>query len=113
MSQPTATEDRETLFQAIRSSRTDDEVLQAIQQLDSAQPTPRSTPSTSTLENDLDGEWKLLWSIGAESFSPLLQLPKPLKPESYQYFGRSAALEVGDNRVVQGLTGGILGSHQL
>jgi hypothetical protein len=60
----------------------------------------------------LDGQWELIWSYGAEGFSPLLKLPKPFKPDSYQYFGTAAAPEVGAGRIAQGLTGGILGSQR-
>lgn len=84
--------------------------MEAIEQIVSVQPTRENG---STLAKDLDGEWVLLWSIKADAFSPLLKLPKPLKPDSYQYFGRAADLEVGSNRVAQGLTGGILGPKQL
>ena len=31
--------------------------------------------------------WELIWSAKAEAFSPLLRLPRPLKPESYQLLG--------------------------
>jgi len=62
---------------------------------------------------DLDGEWKLLWSAKAEAFSPLLRLPRPFKPDSFQYLGNASAGEVGPNRVAQGLTGGVLGPSQL
>jgi hypothetical protein len=64
------------------------------------------------MDADLDGAWKLLWSYKAEAFSPLLQLPPPLKPSSFQYLGSAAASEVGSGRVAQGLTGGILGPKQ-
>jgi len=59
-------------------------------------------------EPDLGGEWKLIWSYGAEAFSPLLTLPKPFRPESLQYLGDVATSEVGEGRVAQGLTGGVL-----
>jgi hypothetical protein len=62
----------------------------------------------ATLSADLDGEWRLLWSAKAEAFSPLLKLPPPFRPESYQYLGGAAAGEVGPDRVAQGLTGGSL-----
>ena len=55
----------------------------------------------------------MLWSIKAESFSPLLKLPKPFKPDSYQYLGYASDTEVGPNRVAQGLTNGVLGSSQI
>jgi len=85
--------------------------MEAIQKLVSKSP-PRNSNSNS-LSKDLDGRWELLWSIKADAFSPLLKLPPPLRPESYQYFGTAAASEVGPDRIAQGLTGGILGSRQL
>lgn len=49
----------------------------------------------------LDGEWRLLWSAKAEAFSPLLQLPPPLRPDSYQLLGPAATRTVGKGRVAQ------------
>jgi hypothetical protein len=67
----------------------------------------RGTGATS---DALGGTWELIWSAKAEAFSPLLRLPRPLKPESYQLLGRDAeAAGVGSGRVVQVLKGGILG----
>jgi hypothetical protein len=54
-----------------------------------------------------------MWPAKADAFSPLLKLPKPLKPDSYPYLRKPAAAEVGQARVAQGLTGGILGPMQL
>lgn len=31
------------------------------------------------------GAWRLIWSVGTSRFSPLLQLPRPLRPTSDQY----------------------------
>jgi len=73
---------------------------------------PSQNKGASSTE-DLDGEWKLLWSAKAEAFSPLLRLPRPFKPDSFQYLGTASAGEVGPNRVAQGLTGGVLGPSQL
>ena len=47
------------------------------------------------------GEWELIWSYGAEAFSPLLTLPRPFRPDSYQYLGPIATIEVGEGRVAQ------------
>ena len=106
-----ATDDaRSSLLKLIESNADDSHVTQAIEQLVPLDP---SKGRAATMAQDLDGEWKLLWSIKAEAFSPLLQLPKPLKPDSYQYLGEAAKNEVGVDRVAQGLTGGILGNNQL
>ena len=42
-----------------------------------------------------------------------VQLPSPFRPDSYQYFGGVAAREVGEGRVAQGLSGGVLGPLEL
>ena len=61
----------------------------------------------------LDGSWRLIWSVKAEAFSPLLRLPPPLRPESYQLLGRAADVEVGEGRVAPMLTSGVLGVNKL
>ena len=97
-SRSTTTATKEDLLQAIADDRSESEILQMIEQL----------PRTPNAAVGLDGSWKLLWSAKADAFSPLLKLPKPLKPDSYQYLGPQAAVEVGAGRLAQGLTGGIL-----
>eukprot|EP00555_Chaetoceros_dichaeta_P013703 CAMPEP_0198264258 /NCGR_PEP_ID=MMETSP1447-20131203/14982_1 /TAXON_ID=420782 /ORGANISM="Chaetoceros dichaeta, Strain CCMP1751" /LENGTH=267 /DNA_ID=CAMNT_0043953135 /DNA_START=166 /DNA_END=972 /DNA_ORIENTATION=- len=107
---------RNILLQLIRPSNkssinvNEAEVLNAIENLVPFDP---SVHKGATMKEDLDGEWELLWSAKAEAFSPLLKLPKPFKPDSFQYLGNAAAAEVGIDRVAQGLTGGILGQSQL
>ena len=110
--EPTNKALRARLLDLIASGKVDDEqVVQTIEQLVLVDP---SKGRGATLSSDLEGEWKLLWSIKADAFSPLLQLPNPFKPESYQYLGQAAATEVGVDRVAQGLTGGLLlGNNQL
>lgn len=108
---------RSNLLNAIQESKSESEIMKLIQELMPFNPEQEyyasSLSSSSSLLNGLDGEWKLVWSAN-DDFSPLLRLPYPFKPESYQYFGSSAAIEVGEGRVAQGLTGGILGkSSQL
>ena len=100
---------RTRLMQLIRdpvSSSNEAKVLAAIEDLVPFDP---SQKKGAAFVEDLDGEWELLWSAKAEAFSPLLKLPKPFKPDSFQYLGSAAAGEVGPDRVAQGLTGGILG----
>lgn len=107
---------RTRLLQMIRSSKdtsgtSEDDVLAIINELVPYDP---SGGKGATFESDLDGEWKLLWSAKAEAFSPLLTLPPPFTPVSYQYLGDASAKEVGQGRVAQGLTGGaLLSSNQL
>jgi hypothetical protein len=98
---------RSNLLNAIRESKPEEQVLSLIQQL-----LPFNSEYSNDTLQDLDGEWKLIWSAN-DDFSPLLKLPYPFKPESYQYFGKAAAKEVGVGRVAQGLTGGIFGKKQL
>jgi hypothetical protein len=103
---------RSHLLDSIRSNNSEKQVLGAIETLLPFDPA-QGRGATIELANDLDGEWRLLWSAKADAFSPLLKLPKPFKPDSYQYLGTPAATEVGQGRVAQGLTGGILGPIQL
>jgi hypothetical protein len=100
------------LLESIRSNNSEKQVMGAVEKLLPFDPA-QGRGATMELENDLDGEWRLLWSAKADAFSPLLKLPKPFKPDSYQYLGTPAATEVGRARVAQGLTGGILGPIQL
>jgi hypothetical protein len=97
---------RSNLLTAIQQGKSDSEVLEKMDQLIALGDT-NSNQSKSL--QDLNGEWKLIWSIN-DDFSPLLRLPPPFKPESYQYFGAPASMEVGEGRVAQGLTGGIVGT---
>ncbi|VEU41100.1 unnamed protein product [Pseudo-nitzschia multistriata] len=99
---------RNNLLQSIRNNNSEAEILAAI---DTLVPLDPSENKGATMASDLDGEWELLWSAKAEAFSPLLKLPKPFKPDSFQYLGSAAAQEVGPGRVAQGLTGGILGAN--
>ena len=50
---------------------------------------------------ELDGTWELIYSINAQAFSPLLNLPQPLRPTSLQLLGDDATREVGQGRVAQ------------
>ena len=98
-------QERGALLQAITSKSSDEVVTQAIQNLIPLNPLKSSSPSEYS--SALDGEWKLLW-YNKSDFSPLLKLPSPLRPDSYQYFGKIAEQEVGEGRVAQGLVGGVV-----
>lgn len=98
-------QERNELLQAISNKSSDEVVAQAIQNLIPLNPLKSS--SASEYSNALDGEWKLLW-YNKSDFSPLLKLPSPLRPDSYQYFGKIAEQEVGEGRVAQGLVGGVV-----
>ena len=100
--------ERAALLQALASKAGDEAVAQAIQRLMPLSPLGGST-DPAKYQQALDGEWKLLW-FNEAAFSPLLELPAPFRPDSYQYFGPAAAREVGEGRVAQGLVGGVLAS---
>jgi hypothetical protein len=97
--------DRNQLLSAIARRASDDEVINVIRHLRDP-----SNGRAAMYPDRLDGQWELIWSYKAEAFSPLLKLPKPFKPDSYQYLGSAAEGEVGAGRISQGLTGGILGT---
>ena len=63
----------------------------------------QSDPSNGNgaVDTALGGNWRLLWSARAEAFSPLLNLPPGLRPESYQLLGEAAARQVGSGRIAQ------------
>ncbi|EEC43408.1 predicted protein [Phaeodactylum tricornutum CCAP 1055/1] len=102
------TNDRSDLLRAISRKASDEEVIGIIENLQDP-----SGGKATFYPDRLEGQWELIWSYKAEAFSPLLKLPEPFRPESYQYLGSAAAQEVGDGRIAQGLTGGILGKSQL
>lgn len=104
---------RKSLMQLIQDPVSSSDETMVLAAIDELVPFDPSQKKGAALVDDLDGEWELLWSAKAEAFSPLLKLPKPFKPDSYQYLGSAAAGEVGPDRVAQGLTGGILGRNQL
>lgn len=103
-----AVTNRNQLLSAIARRASDDEVIDVIRHLRDP-----SNGRAAMYPDRLDGQWELIWSYKAEAFSPLLKLPKPFKPDSYQYLGSAAEGEVGAGRISQGLTGGILGNRQL
>jgi hypothetical protein len=106
--------ERDALLRAINARAGEETVLKCIDDLIAAQSNTKtksssSSSSSSSLTDRIDGQWRLIWSIKDDKFSPLLQLPGPLKPTSYQYAGSAAAPIVGEGRIVQMLTNGILG----
>lgn len=101
----TSSAERNALLKAIASKSSDEVIVQAIQNLIPLNPLKSSSPTE--YKNALNGEWKLVWYNKAD-FSPLLKLPSPLRPDSYQYFGNIAEQEVGEGRVAQGLIGGVV-----
>lgn len=104
----TAVPERDALLQAIASKSNDEIVLKCIDDLVKV----TTSSSTASLTDRIDGNWKLIWSVKDDKFSPLLQLPPPLKPTSYQLAGSAATPQVGEGRIAQMLEGGILGPNQ-
>ena len=104
-------ERRDALLRAISAESNDDVIARAIEDLVPFGPFLKSSSSSpsSSYESALDGSWKLLW-YNKSDFSPLLKLPYPLRPDSYQYFGSVAENEVGAGRAAQGLVGGVVGA---
>ncbi len=98
-------QERNALLEAISRKSSDEVIVKAIQNLIPLNPLKSSSPSEYS--SALDGEWKLLW-YNKSDFSPLLKLPSPFRPDSYQYFGKIAEQEVGEGRVAQGLVGGVV-----
>ena len=107
---PASLPERAALLSAISSGASDSVVLSKIDALVLLDP---AKGRGAAEKDDLAGEWELIWSYGAEAFSPLLTLPRPFRPDSYQYLGPIATDEVGEGRVAQGLVGGVLGPLQL
>mmetsp|Transcript_23683 Transcript_23683/g.45078 ORF Transcript_23683/g.45078 Transcript_23683/m.45078 type:complete len:345 (+) Transcript_23683:373-1407(+) len=106
--------ERDALLQAIVQTKSssnnnnndNDAILRAIEKLIPLSPL-NGNSEKKKYDAALDGEWKLIW-YSSSNFSPLLKLPSPFRPDSYQYFGAIAAAEVGEGRVAQGLSGGVL-----
>lgn len=92
--------ERQALLRAIASMAPDEEVIRLISTLEPLDPS-RSKAATAA---ELDGTWELVYSLNASAFSPLLNLPRPIRPTSLQLIGDDAAREVGgQGRIVQKL----------
>jgi len=90
--------ERQKLLTLIRSSKSSEsDVLKAIEELEPLDPS-RGNAAVSPL---LGGTWELIYSVNADAFSPLLNLPKAIRPKSLQLLGEDAALKVGRGRVAQ------------
>lgn len=87
--------ERSALLDAINSDAPSEAVLKA---LDALLPLDPSSGRAATSPM-LDGTWRLLWSYGADKFSPLLGLPRPIRPGSLQLLGAPATATVGPGRV--------------
>ena len=92
---PRETNPREKLLAAITSDAPEAMVMSAIEELVPLDP----SKGLAAKSKALDGTWRLLWSAGADKFSPLLGLPRGIRPESMQLLGASATEAVGMDRV--------------
>ena len=96
-SEVTSSPERNVLLQKILSKASDDEVELAIKNLERLDPSKGNAASV----DELGGRWELIYSVNAEAFSPLLNLPEPIRPRSLQLIGEDAASVVGDGRIAQ------------
>jgi hypothetical protein len=96
-SEVTSSPERNALLQKILSKASDDEVESAIKNLELLDPSKGNAASV----DELGGRWELIYSVNAEAFSPLLNLPEPIRPRSLQLIGEEAASVVGDGRIAQ------------
>eukprot|EP01083_Nonionella_stella_P039202 106616_1 len=90
-SEVTSSPERNALLQKILSKASDDEVESAIKNLELLDPSKGNAASV----DELGGRWELIYSVNAEAFSPLLNLPEPIRPRSLQLIGEEAAGVVG------------------
>lgn len=90
-----ATTERQRLIQAIDAGD-DGNVADAMAALLPLDPSGGKAATSEALA----GEWRLLWSENTEAFSPLLSLPRPVRPASFQLLGDAAAARgFGSERV--------------
>jgi len=89
--------ERMDLLEKITKRASDEDVAAAIAKLEILDPS-KGRAATS---DQLGGTWELIYSVNAEAFSPLLNLPRPIRPTSLQLIGESATPVVGDGRIAQ------------
>lgn len=95
--------ERQNLLRKITTA-SEEEMLYLISQLEPLDP----SGGKATLSEELGGTWELIYSVNAQAFSPLLNLPRPIRPKSIQLLGKDAADKVGEGRVAQVLNFTIL-----
>lgn len=96
--------ERMELLKKIADNKTEDEVVAAIKNLEKLDP----SNGNAATSDKLDGTWELIYSLNAEAFSPLLNLPAFIRPTSLQLIGNDAASVVGSGRIAQVLNFPIL-----
>ena len=93
----TLSQEKKNLLQKILLKETDEEIQIAMAKLENIDP----SQGKAATSGQLGGTWELIYSLNAEAFSPLLNLPKPIRPTSLQLLGDDAAKVVGSGRVAQ------------
>lgn len=96
--------ERIALLQKIVRKSSDEEIAAAIANLERLDP----ANGKAATSDKVGGTWELIYSVNAEAFSPLLNLPKPIRPSSLQLIGDDAAPVVGEGRIAQVLNFPIL-----
>lgn len=89
--------ERIDLLKKILGKSSDDEVAEAIASLEKLDP----SQGKAATSDQLGGTWELIYSVNAEAFSPLLNLPKLIRPTSLQLVGADAEPVVGAGRIAQ------------
>mmetsp|Transcript_45307 Transcript_45307/g.148578 ORF Transcript_45307/g.148578 Transcript_45307/m.148578 type:complete len:420 (-) Transcript_45307:98-1357(-) len=90
-----APSERRALLEAIAAGADDRAVLATLDALLPLDP----AGGRAARSDALGGTWRLLWSYKADKFSPLLGLPRPVRPASLQLLGPAATGTVGEGRV--------------
>lgn len=88
---------RMNLLQKIAQNAPDEEVAVAISELEHYDPSKGSAATSPYI----DGTWELIYGLNAAAFSPLLNLPSPIRPQSLQLVGDAAFPVVGQGRIAQ------------
>jgi hypothetical protein len=89
--------ERIELLKKIGGKSTDKEVEAAIAELEKLDP----SCGKAAVSDQLGGTWELIYCVNAEAFSPLLNLPKLIRPTSFQLVGDDAVPVVGSGRIAQ------------
>jgi len=89
--------ERMDLMAKISEQASDENIAAAIAKLEILDP----SGGKAATSDQLGGTWELIYSVNAEAFSPLLNLPTPIRPTSLQLIGESATPVVGEGRIAQ------------
>jgi len=95
-----ALDPRAALLSLLSASPANDDpvVAAAVERLASMDPSGGGGATSAAL----GGRWRLIWSAHADAFSPLLNLPPSVRPESLQLLGAAAeSAGCGEGRIAQ------------